>query len=47
MATYTEAVSKFTKAAIELMEYARLLTEARNAYLLRQEESELVRLEEK
>jgi len=44
MATYTEAVTKFTKAAIELMEYARLLTEARNAYLLRQKESELVRL---
>jgi hypothetical protein len=44
MATYTEAVTKFTKAAIELMEYARLLTEARNAYLLRQKESEVVRL---
>jgi hypothetical protein len=44
LATYTEAVTKFTKAAIELMEYARLLTEARNAYLLRQKECELVRL---
>ena len=44
MATYTEAVNKFTKAAMEIMEYARLLTAARNAYLLRQKESELVRL---
>lgn len=44
LATYAEAVTKFTKAAIELMEYARLLTEARNAYLLRQKECELVRL---
>jgi hypothetical protein len=44
MATYTDAVNKFTKAAMELMEYARLLTAARNAYLLRQKESQLVRL---
>ncbi len=44
MATYTEAVNKFTKAATEIMEYALLLTAARNAYLLRQKESELVRL---
>jgi hypothetical protein len=44
MATYVEAVDKFTKAASEIMEYARLLTVARNAYLLRQKESELARL---
>jgi hypothetical protein len=44
MATYTDAVNKFAKAATEIMEYARLLTEARNAYLLRQKESDLVRL---
>ena len=44
MATYTDAVDKFTRAATEIMEYARLLTMARNAYLLRQKESELVRL---
>jgi hypothetical protein len=44
MATYTDAVNKFTEAAMEIMEYARLLTAARNAYLLRQKESELVRL---
>ena len=44
MATYTEAANKFTQAATELAEYARLLTEARNAYLLRQKEIELVRL---
>lgn len=44
MAAYTEAVDKFTKAAMEIMEYARLLTVARNAYLLRQKESELARL---
>jgi hypothetical protein len=43
-ATYTEAVNKFTKAATEIMEYARLLTAARNAYLLRQKETELTRL---
>ena len=30
MAIYTEAVNKFTKAAMEIMEYARLLTAARN-----------------
>lgn len=44
MATYTEAVNKFTQAATELMEYARLLTEARNAYQLRQKENELAQL---
>jgi hypothetical protein len=44
MATYTDAVNKFAKAAMEFMEYARLLTAARNAYLLRQKESQLVRL---
>ena len=44
MATYTEAVDKFTRAATEIMQYARLLTAARNAYLLRQKESELLRL---
>jgi hypothetical protein len=44
LATYTEAVTKFTKAATELMEYARLLTEARNAYQLRQKENELAQL---
>jgi hypothetical protein len=45
MATYTEATNKFTKAATEIMEYARLLTAARNAYLLGQKESELARLQ--
>jgi hypothetical protein len=45
MATYTESVNKFTKAATEIMEYARLLTAARNAYLLQQKESELFRLQ--
>jgi hypothetical protein len=45
MATYTEAANKFTKAAMEIMEYARLLTAARNAYLLRQKEGELARLQ--
>jgi hypothetical protein len=45
MATYTEAMNKFAKAATEIMEYARLLTAARNAYLLQQKESELVRLQ--
>ena len=44
MATYTEAVNKFTQAATELMEYARLLTEARNAYQIRQKENELAQL---
>jgi hypothetical protein len=44
MATYIEAVDKFTRAALEIMEYARLLTVARNTYLLRQKESELARL---
>ena len=32
MATYTEAVNKFTKAATEIMEYARLLTDARGMF---------------
>lgn len=45
MATYTEAVNKFTKAATEIMEYARLLTTARNVYLLHQKENELFRLQ--
>ena len=45
MATYTEAVNKFAKAAMEIMEYARLLTAARNAYLLGQKEGELARLQ--
>jgi hypothetical protein len=45
MATYTEAANKFTKAATEIMEYARLLTAARNAYLLGQKEVELARLQ--
>jgi hypothetical protein len=44
MATYTEAVVKFTKAATEFMEFAYLLTEAQDAYQLRQKEDELVRL---
>jgi hypothetical protein len=44
MATYTEAANKFTKAAMEIMEYAHRLTGARNACLLRQKECELVRL---
>jgi hypothetical protein len=44
MATYTEAANKFTKAATEIMEYARHLTAARNAYLLEQKESELLQL---
>jgi hypothetical protein len=44
MATYTEAVNKFTKAAMEMMEYAHRLTAARNAYLLRQKECELIRV---
>jgi hypothetical protein len=44
MATYTEAANKFTKAAMEIMAYAHRLTAARNAYLLRQKECELVRL---
>jgi hypothetical protein len=45
MATYTEAANKFTKAAMEIMGYARLLTAARNAYLLGQKEGELARLQ--
>ena len=45
MATYTESVNKFTKAATEIMEYARLLTTARNVYLLHQKENELFRLQ--
>jgi hypothetical protein len=45
MATYTEAANKFTKAAMEIMEYARLLTAARNTYLLGQKEGELARLQ--
>ncbi len=45
MATYTEAANKFTKAAMEIIEYARLLTAARNAYLLGQKEGELARLQ--
>ena len=44
MATYTEAVDQFTKAAKEFMEFARLLTEAQDAYQLWQKEVELVRL---
>ena len=44
MATYTEAVLKFTKAAKEFMEFARLLTEAQDAYQLWQKEAEVVRL---
>jgi hypothetical protein len=44
MATYIEAANKFTKAAVEFMEYARLLTGARNAYQLQQKQVELVRL---
>jgi hypothetical protein len=44
MATYTEAVDQFTKAAKEFMEFARLLTEAQDAYQLWQKEAELVRL---
>ena len=44
MATYTEAVVRFTKSAKEFMEFARLLTEAQNAYQLWQKEAELVRL---
>ena len=45
MATYTEAANKFTKAAMQIMEYARILTAARNAYLLGQKEVELARLQ--
>ena len=45
MARYTEAANKFTKAAMEIMEYARLLTAARNTYLLGQKEGELARLQ--
>lgn len=41
---YTEALNKFTKAATEFMEYARLLAEARNAYQLRHKEIELAQL---
>jgi hypothetical protein len=44
MATYTEAVVRFTKAAEEFMEFARLLSEAQDAYQLWQKEAELVRL---
>jgi hypothetical protein len=43
-ATYTEAVNKFNLAATDFMEYARLLTEAQNAYQRWQKEIELVRL---
>jgi exonuclease VII small subunit len=32
MATYTEAMNKFTKAATEFMEHVHLLNEARDAY---------------
>jgi hypothetical protein len=45
MSTYAEAANKFTKAATEIMEYARLLTAARNAYLLEKKESELAQLQ--
>jgi hypothetical protein len=44
MATYTEAVVRFTKVAKEFMEFARLLTEAQDAYHLWQKEAELIRL---